>query len=164
MEEHDSQVEGGPHLFQSCLHVAQNGLLLTAREMHLSFESLAVINAPNLHAYMMDIYHDTFLRSIFEDDFISSTSKARIHSYLNNGVGLWLVVRPSIYSFQITHSTFISTLHFCLGLIQPSSSSFFTCECVHGLDEFGTHLARCPFGGQRIATHDAIRDVMYAFV
>jgi hypothetical protein len=26
------------------------------------------------------------------------------------------------------------------------------------------HLAHCPFGGQHIATHDAIKDLMYAFV
>jgi sialic acid synthase SpsE len=26
------------------------------------------------------------------------------------------------------------------------------------------HLACCPFGGQWIATHDAMKDVMYAFV
>jgi hypothetical protein len=117
LEEHDSQVERGPHMFQSCLHATQNGLLPTSREMHLSFESLAVINAPSLHAYMMDIHHDTFLRSIFEDDSISSTSKARIHSYLSNRVGLWLVARLFIYLFHNTHSTFISTLHFCLGLI-----------------------------------------------
>ncbi len=26
------------------------------------------------------------------------------------------------------------------------------------------HLAHCPFGGQRIVTHDAIRDVIYVHV
>ncbi len=132
--------------------------------MHLSFESLVVINAPSLHAYLMDIHHDTFLRSIFEDDSISSASRARIHSYSSNRVGLWLVAGFFIYLFHITHFTFTSTLHFCFGLIQPSSSSFFTCECGRMLDVFGTHLVRCPFGGQQIATHDTIRDVMYAFI
>jgi hypothetical protein len=38
------------------------------------------------------------------------------------------------------------------------------CEYGHGLDTFDTHLTGCPFGGQWIATHDTIRDVMYAFV
>jgi hypothetical protein len=33
----------------------------------------------------------------------------------------------------------------------------------HGLDAFGMHLACCLFRGQRITTHNAIRDIMYAF-
>ncbi len=55
-------------------------------------------------------------------------------------------------------------LHFCLGLIQHSTSNLLMCECGHGLDASNTHLTGCPFGGWRIATHDTIRDVMYAFV
>ncbi len=35
------------------------------------------------------------------------------------------------------------------------------CECGHGLDAFGTHLTQCPFGGQQVATYDAIRNIMY---
>jgi hypothetical protein len=30
------------------------------------------------------------------------------------------------------------------------------------LNAFSMHLIRCPFKSQRIATHDVIRDVMYA--
>jgi hypothetical protein len=37
------------------------------------------------------------------------------------------------------------------------------CECGHGLNAFGTYLIRCPFEGQGIAIHDAIKDIMYAF-
>jgi hypothetical protein len=68
-------------MFQSCLHVAQNGLLPTIREIHLSFKILAIINAPNLHASLMDIHHDTSLRYIFKDDSISLAFRARIHSH-----------------------------------------------------------------------------------
>jgi hypothetical protein len=49
----------GPHLLQSCLHVTRNGLPLAAREMHLSFESLAVIATLGFQASLMDIHHDT---------------------------------------------------------------------------------------------------------
>jgi len=91
-----------------------------------------------------------------EDDSISSTSRPHIHSYSDKGVGLWLIIRSSISLFHIAHFTFTLTLHFRLGLIQPLKSNFFACECGHGLDAFGTHLACCPFGGQRITTHDAI--------
>jgi hypothetical protein len=48
LEEYVFQVEGGPHLLQSCLCVMQDGLPLTTREMHLSFESLAVTSTLNL--------------------------------------------------------------------------------------------------------------------
>ncbi len=123
--------------------------------MHLSFENLVVIRALNLQAFLMDIHHDTSLKSILEDDSISSTSKICICSCSSKGARLWLVVRPSIYSFHITHFTFTLVLCFCLDLIQPSTSKLFTCEYGHGLDTFNTHLT-CLFGGQRIATHDVI--------
>jgi hypothetical protein len=55
-------------------------------------------------------------------------------------------------------------LGFHFGLIQPFAFNLLTCECGHGLETFGTRLPCCPFGGQRIATHNAIQDIMYAFV
>jgi hypothetical protein len=106
---------------------------------------------------MMDIHHDTSLRSfILEDDSISSTSKARIHFCLGKGLGVWLVVRPSICSFCIAHFMFTSMLHFHLGLIQLLAFSLLTCACGHGLNAFGMHLTHCSFGDQQIGTHDAI--------
>ncbi len=48
LEKYVSQVEGGPHLFQSCLCATQNDLPLIIREMHPSFESLIAIGALGL--------------------------------------------------------------------------------------------------------------------
>ncbi len=73
----------------------------------------------------MDIHHDTSLRFILEGDSISSTSKVRICFCLGKGARLWLVIRPSIYSFRMAHFTFTSTFCFHFGLIQPSTSNFF---------------------------------------
>ncbi len=97
--------------------------------MHLSFENLVVIGTLGLHASLIDIHHNTSLKSILEDESISLASRAHICSCLGKGVGLWLVARPSIHLFCITHITFTSTLYFRLGLIQPSASNLFTCEC-----------------------------------
>ncbi len=116
--------------------------------MHPSFESLAIINAPRLHASLMDIHHGTSFRAILEYDSIFSTSSAHIHSCSGKGARLWLVVRSSICLFRITHFTFASTTHFCFNLIKPLASSLLTSKCEHGLDKFGTHLAHYPFGGQ----------------
>jgi hypothetical protein len=69
LEEYVSQVEA--HLLQFCLGIAQDGLPFTIKDMHLSFENLAVTNAPSLHASLMDFHHDTFFRYILEDDSIS---------------------------------------------------------------------------------------------
>jgi len=96
--------------------------------------------------------------------FILFYFRTCIRSCSGKGVGLWLIIRPSIYSFHIAHSTFTSTICFHFGLIQPSTSNLHMCGCGHGLDIFGMHLTCCPFGGQQIATHNAIKDVMYAFV
>jgi hypothetical protein len=132
------------------------------KKMHPSFENLTITGTLGLQASLMDIHHNTSLKTILEDVSISSTPSYHIRFCSSKGVGLWLVARPSIYLFCITHSTFISTLHFCLGLIQPLASNFFTCECGHMFDASGMHLARCSFGGQQIATHDAIWHIMYA--
>jgi hypothetical protein len=132
--------------------------------MHHSIEKLAIFNVPSLHASLMDTHHDTSSRSILEDDFISLTSKADVCFCSSKGVDLWLVVRPSIYSFCITHYIFILALHFQFNLIHPLAFNLLKCECGHELDAFGPHLARCPFGGQHITTHDTIRNITYAFV
>jgi hypothetical protein len=55
-------------------------------------------------------------------------------------------------------------MHFCLNLIKPLAFSLLTCECGHRLNGSGMHLTHLPFGGQQIATHDAIKDIMCAFV
>jgi hypothetical protein len=59
----------------------------------------------------------------------------------------------TLLSFQ--HSISISVW------IQPLASILITCECEHGLNAFNTHLTHCLSGVQRIATHDAIKDIMY---
>jgi hypothetical protein len=87
------------------------------KEMNPSFESLAITSTPSLHASLMDIHHDTSFKFILEDDSISSTSKAHICSCSGKGVWLWLIAKPFIRLFHITHFTFTSTLHFCLILI-----------------------------------------------
>jgi hypothetical protein len=85
LEEYVSQVEGGgAHLLHYCLHVARYGLLSITRDMHLSFESLVVTNVPSLQASLMDFHHDTSLRSILVDDFISLVSRVHICSYSGN--------------------------------------------------------------------------------
>jgi len=83
---------------------------------------------------------------------------------LDKGAGLWLIVGPFIPLFHITHFIFTSVLHFHFDLIQLSASNIFTRECGHGLNASNMHLACCPFGGQQIAAHDAIKDIMYVFV
>jgi len=50
----------------------QNDFPFIAKEMHPSFESLTIIDAPSLQAFLMDFHHDTSLKSILEDDSISS--------------------------------------------------------------------------------------------
>ncbi len=45
LEEYVSQVEGGPHLLQSCFRVARDDIPLAARDMHFSFESFAITSA-----------------------------------------------------------------------------------------------------------------------
>ncbi len=94
---------------------------------------------------LMDIHHDTSLKFILEDDSISSAFRTRIRSCSSKGARLWLIVKPSIYLLYITHFIFILTLCFHLNLIQPSTFSLFMCECEHGLDTYGTHLAHCSF-------------------
>jgi hypothetical protein len=75
----------GAHVLQSCLLVAHDNFLLVAREIQVSFESLAVIGSPSVQACFMDIHHDTFCRSILEDNSISSIFKTHIHFVRTRG-------------------------------------------------------------------------------
>jgi len=110
-------MERGPHLLQSCLHDVWDSLLFVTREVHLSFESVVITGAPCLQAFFMDIHHDTSFKSILEDDSISLASRAHICSCSGKGAGLWLIARPSICSFHITHFTFILALRSRFNLI-----------------------------------------------
>jgi hypothetical protein len=115
--------------------------------MQLSFESLVVISTLSLHASLMDFYHNTSFKSILKDDSISLTSRTHIGFCSSKEVRPWLVAKSFIHLFHIAHFTFTLALHFCLGLIHPSASTIFMCECRHGLNASGTHLAHCLFGG-----------------
>jgi len=48
LKEYVFQIEGSPHLFQSCLHVVQDNFLPIATKINPSFESLVVTNTPCL--------------------------------------------------------------------------------------------------------------------
>jgi hypothetical protein len=63
----------------------------------------------------MDFYHDTSFRSILNSIFLAY--KIHICFCLGKEIGLWLVAKPSIFSFHIAHSIFILMLRFCFGLI-----------------------------------------------
>ncbi len=97
------KVERGPHLFQSCLRATRDGLLHVVREMHFSFENLTVSNTLDLQAFLMDIHHDTSLKSIFEDDSISLTFRAHICFFFQ--------ARGQGYGWLLSHLFIRFTLH-----------------------------------------------------
>jgi hypothetical protein len=61
--------------------------------MHPCFESVVIIIALDLHAFFMDIHHNTSIKYILEDDSIFSTSRACIRSCLSYD---WLLGHLSI--------------------------------------------------------------------
>ncbi len=61
--------------------------------MHPCFESVVIVIALNLHASFMDIHHNTSIKYILKNDFIFSTSRARIRSCFGYG---WLLGHLSI--------------------------------------------------------------------
>ncbi len=117
LEEYVYQVEGGPHLFQSCFHAARDNLPLATKKIHPSFESLAVINAPSLHASLMDIHHNTSFKPILEDDSIFSISKSTSTFVQARGHGYGWLLGHLFYLFCIAYFTFTSTMCFCFSLI-----------------------------------------------
>jgi hypothetical protein len=161
----NSSTDWGAHLLQSCkrwLSFCVQGcasffLESSCVQGYASFflESSGYQRS-GLQAFFIDFYHYISFRFILYDDFIFSTCKVHICFYSGKGAGLWLVIRLSICLFHIAHFIFILVLCFCLSLIQFLTFSFFTCECEHELNIFATHLVRCPFGGQWIATHSTI--------
>jgi hypothetical protein len=65
----------------------------------------------------MDIHRDISFKFIMEDDSISLASKAHVRFCSGKGVGLWLVLRPSIHLFCIAQFIFTSVLRFHFDLI-----------------------------------------------
>ncbi len=129
------------------------------------FLCLAITSTLGLHAFLINIHHNTSFWLIFEDGSISFTYRTCICFCSSKGpTGLWLIARPFICLFHITHSTFTLTMHFRLDLIQPLTFSVVMCECEYRLNTSSMHLAHCLFRGQQIATHVVIIDVMYAFI
>jgi len=63
-------------------------------EVHRCFESVIIIITLDLHAFFMDIHHNTSIKYILEDDSIFSTSRAYIRSCLGYG---WLLGHLSIH-------------------------------------------------------------------
>jgi len=109
------QVEKGPYLIQSCLGAIWNSLNpLVIKKMHLSFEILTIIDTPNLQASLMDIHHDTSFRSILKNDSIFLAFRTWIRFCLGKRLMLWLITRPFICLFYITHFIFTSTCIFIL--------------------------------------------------
>jgi len=96
----------------------------------------------------MDFHHDTSFRSILEDNpFLQHLKLAFVLVRTRGHDYGWLVIRPSIHPFCITHFTFTLVLRFHFGLIQPSTFNLLICEGGHGLDTFDMYLIHCPFGG-----------------
>jgi len=71
----------------------------------------------------------------------------------------WLLSHLCIHF--TSHIYFHVSIAFYFGLIQPSTSSLFTCESGHRSDASSMHLVHYPFGGQQITTHDTIQNTMY---
>ncbi len=128
LEQYVSQVEGGPHLLQSYLRATRNGLPPTTRDMHPFFQNLAITSTPSLQASLMNFHHDTSLRSILENDSISSSSRAHICSCSGKG-NKAMVGCQAIYLFILHHTLYFHlSIAFSLQFDQPSTSSTFTCE------------------------------------
>jgi hypothetical protein len=69
--------------------------------MHISFESLIVINILGLQVFFMDIHHNTSLKSILKNDSISLAFGVRIQFCSNKGTRLWLIFKSSFCSFAL---------------------------------------------------------------
>ncbi len=138
LKEYVSHVERAHICFSYVYVQCKMAFLLQLGSCTFFLYNLIIIGALSLHAPLMDIHHDTSFRTILEDDSISLTSRTHIHFCSSKGAKLWLVTRPSIHSFCIAHSIFISALRFHFNLIHPLASSLFMCEGGHKLDAFGT--------------------------
>jgi hypothetical protein len=64
--------------------------------MHPFFENLGVIGTLDLHASLINIHHNTSLKSILEDDSISSISRFHICFCLSKGIGVATPLWPSV--------------------------------------------------------------------
>ncbi len=87
---------------------------------------------------------------------------AQILSCFGPRIDVWFIVQLVFWAFQLSSSSFCTTLCMRLGLPHPSIAGTFWCVCAHRIDFMGIHLLRCAHGNKHIRTHDAIRNTFVA--
>ena len=94
--------------------------------------------------------------------FLSSAPDTRSRALaLSSGLPDWLNVVPSApLGLHLQDREFRCCLRYWLGV--PLHSGTYTCpECLGSADPFGDHQVGCTGNGDRIARHNAFRDVLF---
>ncbi len=78
------------------------------------------------------------------------------------GVNTWLSTRPSIFFFHMVSNDFSTALCIRLCLSHLLILGVSHCICSQPLDPMGIHLFHCIHGGEKMVSHDVVRDVFTA--
>ena len=156
-----ASVEDSQLPFQCALRDARALLPEIARDAIPPFESL-LISPPE---HVQQRLSDKLASSTFDQlvaDVPTDEARARLRSVAGPGAGAWITASPIIVSLQMAPDLYTTAIRTRLGLSHPGLQGHLTCICGHSMDAQGTHLLRCPRGGERTAAHDAVRDAIAA--
>jgi hypothetical protein len=83
-----------------------------------------------------------------------------LYSRASPRVGAWLLVHFTILAFHLFSTHFLTTLRIRFVLPHPMVAHLSRYQCGHAIEDLGSHLLRCPCGGEHTTTHDTFWNII----
>ena len=143
-------------------HIGSVVAALSASASRPDWQALEDINVPLCqHSLSLAIDKATHQRLLSSAPSTRARARALLHSSALPHAGDWLNGVPSTaLGLHLQDQEFRCCLRYWLGV--PLHSTSYCCpECRSAADPFGDHQVGCGGNGDRIARHNAIRDVLF---
>ena len=141
-------------------HIGSVVAALSASASRPDWQALEDINVP-LRQHSLSLAIDEATHQRLLSSAPSTRARALVHSSALPHAGDWLNGVPSTaLRLHLQDQEFCCCLRYWLGV--PLHSTSYCCpECHSTADPFGDHQVGCGGNGDRIACHNAIRDVLF---
>jgi hypothetical protein len=101
----------------------------------------------------MDQLHEQKFTSLLTDD-PSNVMRTCLRSCVGPTTRAWLLTCPNTFSFHLSSTHFLKTLHICVNIPHPIVLHFSQCQRGHTINNLGIHLLHCLCRNEHNVTHD----------
>ncbi len=117
----------------------------------------------NFQNSIWECLHHHILSKMFFDGILKEHC-SQILSCSSFKVGIWLIARPILPTFQLSSPIFFIVLRMWLGLSHSSIVGLPWCVCTHLIHLSGIHLLCCAHSNERTWTPDVVHDTFVTIV